>query len=132
MLEEFSQKEGGHMGRKGRRIRKLHDKHKYNKHHLLWPRHDWSTGYAYLLRNAFVRTVPIQVHNELHQKCLTSIPVPSERLLEIVWAEYLLDKTEIDNYDTRKAIAWLYDHVNNADFRKAMQTQFDFFATRLD
>lgn len=35
------------MGRKGRRIRKLHDKHKYNKHHLLWPRHDWSTGYAY-------------------------------------------------------------------------------------
>ena len=120
------------MGRKGRRIRKLNNKHKYNQHHLLWPRHDWNTGYAYLLRNAFVRTVPVPVHNELHHKYLASIPVPSERLLEIVWSEYLLDKAEIDNYDTRKAIAWLYDHVNNAEFRKAMQTQFDFFATRLD
>lgn len=119
------------MGRRGRRIRKLNEKHKSNNHHLLWPRHDWNTGYAYLVRHAFTREIPVSIHDELHQKYLTNIPRPSEAVMQVAWEEYQEHKQEIDEYDICRAIAWLYVHVNDARFRAAMQTQLDFFVMRL-
>lgn len=119
------------MGRRGRRIRKLNDKHKYNCHHLIWPKADWNTGYAYLVRHAFTRNVPVPIHDELHQKYLTHIPRPSEKIMKVAWEEYQSNKFEIDQYDICRACAWLYVHVNDVKFRKAMQTQLDFFTLKL-
>lgn len=119
------------MGRRGRRIRKLNDKHRYNCHHLLWPRHDWGTGYAYLVRHAFTRDVLVSIHDELHQKYLTNIPRPSEEVMKVAWEEYQEHKSEIDQYDIKRACAWLYVHVNDYKFRQAMQIQLDFFTLKL-
>lgn len=119
------------MGRRGRRIRKLNEKHKYNCHHLLWPRHDWGTGYAYLVRHAFTRDVPVPIHDELHQKYLTHIPRPSEELMKAAWELYQKRKDEIDNYGIARACAWLYVHIPDVAFRRAMQIQIDFFVLNL-
>jgi len=51
--------------------------------------------------------------------------------MRVAWEEYQEHKSEIDQYDICRACAWLYVHVNDAKFRKAMQTQLDFFVLRL-
>lgn len=119
------------MGRRGRKIRKLQRRHDVNKHHLLYPRKDWNSGYAYLVRHAFIREVPVDIHNELHHDIIREIPVPSDAIMKIAWVEYQNNKCEIDRYDICRALAWLYVHVNDAKFRSAIQKQIDFFTERL-
>lgn len=53
-------------------------------HHLLWPRHDWSSGAAYLLRNHkyFGMIIPRDtLHHDIHQHII-NIPVPPQELCE--------------------------------------------------
>ena len=119
------------MGRRGRRIRKLQRKHEVNHHHLLYPRRDWSSGYAYLVRHAFIREVPVGIHNELHRIIVKEIPVPPESIMKKAWEDYQLNKWEIDSYDICRALAWLYVHVEDANFRKEIQKQIDFFTETL-
>ena len=106
-------------------------KHQINQHHLCWPRTGWKDGYAYKIRHAFVRPVPVPIHDELHHDYLSDVPRPPEDVMKKAWAEYCANKAEIDQYDICRAIAWLYVHVEDAQFRKAMQIQLDFFHLKL-
>lgn len=100
-----------------------------DRHHLLFIRANYSKGYARLLCMAFVRYVPVVYHRELHQH-LKEVPVPDEKLLKNAWIKYQENQAEIDSYDVARAAAWLYANIPDDAFRKAMQYQVDFFATR--
>ena len=53
-----------------------------------------------------------------------------EAKMKKAWVEYCANKAVIDQYDICRAIAWLYVHVEDAEFRKAMQSQLDFFVAK--
>lgn len=97
-------------------------------HHLLFTRRNWEYGYARALRDAFTRRIPVRIHQELHAK-LDGVPVPDGELCRIAWEEYLRDKKKIDSYGVARAAAWLYVHIPDVAFRRAMQIQINFFAT---
>lgn len=49
-----------------------------DRHHILWPQHDWNKGYAKELRNHWYMTIPIPMntlHHMIHHE-ITHIPVP--------------------------------------------------------
>lgn len=49
-----------------------------DRHHILWPQHDWNRGYAKVLRNHWYMSIPIPM-NTLHRKIhheIVRIPVP--------------------------------------------------------
>ena len=119
------------MGRRGRRIRKMQRDHKVNAHHLCYQRRSWCYGYAYLIRHAFIREVPVAIHDDLHRHYLKDVPVPPEHLLEQAWLEYQAHRAEIDGYGISRACAWLYVHIPDHAFRRAMQVQLDFFTLSL-
>lgn len=102
-----------------------------NKHHCLFQGRHWNTSYAKRLRMAFVREVPVYIHNELHNEWLHDVPVPDGALLKEAWEAYMEDRAVIDTFDVCRACAWLYCHIPDVKFRNAMQVQIDFFATRL-
>lgn len=58
------------------------------------------------------------------------MPVPDNALLKAAWEKYQANQTEIDSYDAARAAAWLYVNIPDEAFRKAMQFQVDFFATK--
>jgi len=120
-----------YMGRRGRRIRKLQRQHEVNHHHLLYPRRNWNYGYAYLVRHAFIREIPVNIHNELHRYVVKEVPVPPESIMRVAWEKYQVNKFEIDRYDICRALAWLYVNVNDVTFRKEIQKQIDFFTESL-
>lgn len=113
------------------RGRPRHPHNKTDRHHILYQRRFWDKGYARVLRNAFVREVPVSVHRELHTHVLKDVPVPNGCLCKVAWEEYSRNKSKIDGYDVTRACAWLYVHIPDVEFRRAMQTQIDFFATRI-
>ena len=100
-----------------------------DRHHLLFVKATYSKGYAKLMCMAFVRYVPVVYHRELHAH-LKTVPVPDEKLLKAAWFKYQENKIEIDSYDIARAAAWLYVNIPDEQFRKAMQYQVDFFATK--
>lgn len=100
-----------------------------DRHHICFQKKDWGAGYAKAICMAFVRYVPVVYHRELHQK-LKTVPVPPGNMLKEAWELYLADKDNIDGYDVTRAAAWLYVHIPDVEFRKAMQFQIDFFTTR--
>ena len=102
-----------------------------DRHHICFTKAKWSKGYAKAICNAFVRYVPVVYHRELHAR-LKSVPVPDEKLLRHAWLEYQKNQIEIDSYDVARAAAWLYVHIPDGEFRRAMQFQVDFFATRFN
>lgn len=102
-----------------------------DRHHLCWIHAKWTGEYAKLICNAFVRLVPIVYHRELHQ-LIKEVPVPDEKLLKEAWLKYKEEQEKVDSYDAARAAAWLYVNIPDSEFRKAMQFQVDFFATRLD
>ena len=101
-----------------------------NKHHCLFQGRHWNTSYAKQLRTAFVREVPVSIHNELHNEWLHDVPVPDGALLKEAWEAYMEDKVIIDSFDVCRACAWLYVHIPDIEFRKAMQSQLDFFVAK--
>lgn len=100
-------------------------------HHICWIHAKWDNGYAKLICNAFVRSIPVVYHRELHQ-LIKEVPVPDEKLLKEAWLKYKEEQEKVDSYDVARAAAWLYVNIPDPEFRKAMQFQVDFFATRLD
>lgn len=120
------------MSKKKKRQRRRNNPPTYAKdrHHICFQGRHWKTGYAKLLREAFVRPIPIVYHRELHN-ILHDVPLPDGALLKEAWAKYQREKEEIDNYGICRAIAWLYVNVPDTDFRKAMQFQLDFFTEKL-
>lgn len=100
-----------------------------DRHHICFQKRYWNRGYARAICMAFVRHVPVVYHRELHAH-LKTVPVPDNGLLKTAWHKYQADKIEIDSYDVARAAAWLYVNIPDEAFRKAMQFQIDFFATR--
>lgn len=72
--------------------------------------------------------MPVVHHRKLHY-LLETVPVPDGELLHEAWIEYQKNADEIDTYGVARAAAWLYVHIPDPEFRKAMQFQIDFFAT---
>lgn len=102
-----------------------------DRHHICYQERYWNRGYARAIRKAFTRPIPVIYHRELHS-LLNTVPVPDGTLLRKAWAEYQKNADEIDRYDVARAAAWLYVHIPDPEFRKAMQFQVDFFATRFN
>lgn len=102
-----------------------------DRHHICWTRASWNCSYAKAIRNAFVRPVPVVWHRELHSR-LSTVPVPNGSLLKQAWLEYQKNAEIIDSMGVCQAIAWLYVHIPDVEFRKAMQYQLDFFASKYE
>lgn len=102
-----------------------------NRHHICYQGRYWRCGYAKAIRNAFIRPVPIVWHRELHSR-LNTVPVPNSSLLRQAWLEYKKNAEIIDSMGVCQAIAWLYVHIPDVEFRKAMQYQLDFFASKYE
>lgn len=102
-----------------------------DRHHILYQARYWNNGYAKALRNAFTRPVPVLWHRELHQ-LLTNVPTPNSSLIRQAWVEYQAEKDVIDSMGLCQAIAWLYVHIPDVEFRRAMQFQLDYFATKYE
>lgn len=117
------------MSKKKKRCRRNPSVHTKDRHHLCFQGRYWDCGYAKAIRNAFIRPVPIVWHRELHSK-LNTVPVPNNALLKEAWAKYQANRDEIDSYGVVRAAAWLYVNIPDEEFRKAMQFQVDFFATK--
>lgn len=100
-----------------------------DRHHICFQKRNWSRGYAKAICMAFVRYVPVVYHRELHAR-LRTVPVPDNALLKAAWDKYQANRIEIDSYDVARAAAWLYVNIPDEQFRKAMQFQVDFFATK--
>ena len=60
------------------------------------------------------------------------VPIPPGDLLRQAWIEYQREQDIIDSMGVCQAIAWLYVHIPDVEFRKAMQFQLDFFATKFE
>lgn len=120
------------MSKKKKRQRKRNNPPLYAKdrHHICFQGRHWAHGYAKLLRDSFVRPVPIVFHRELHN-ILHDVPLPDGAQLKEAWVRYQRDKDEIDGYGVCRAIAWLYVNIPDTDFRKAMQFQLNFFTEKL-
>jgi hypothetical protein len=119
------------MSKKKRRRRRTPPLTAKDRHHILYQARYWNNGYAKALRNAFVRPVPVLWHRELHQ-LLTNVPMPDGSLIRQAWVEYQAEKDVIDSMGVCQAIAWLYVHIPDVEFRRAMQFQIDFFATKYE
>lgn len=102
-----------------------------DRHHICFVKARWNKGYAKAICQAFVRYVPVVYHRELHAH-LKTVPVPNDGLLKEAWIKYQANQAEIDSYDVARAAAWLYVNIPDEGFRKAMQFQIDFFATRFN
>lgn len=100
-----------------------------DRHHICFTKSTWNRGYARLICHAFVRPVPVIFHRELHY-LLHDVHVPDENLLKEAWCKYIANRDEIDKYGVMQATAWLYVNIPDVEFRKGMQFQIDFFATR--
>lgn len=117
--------------KKKRRCRRTPSPAATDRHHICYQGRYWSSGYAKAIRNAFIRPVPIVWHRELHPK-LSTVPVPDNSLLKQAWLEYQKDAETIDSMGVCQAIAWLYVHIPDVEFREAMQYQLDFFASKYE
>jgi hypothetical protein len=111
------------MGRKGRRLRKAQRSKHTNRHHLIWQRVHYGDGYGFLLRQAFVYELDVDIHNYLHQHILHDIPKPPEWQLKMAWEAYRADKWLIDQYDIVQACEWLAKACSDPAWRACMNRQ---------
>lgn len=117
--------------KKRRRCRKTPPLTAKDRHHICYQGRYWGSGYAKAIRNAFVRPVPVVWHRELHSR-LSTVPVPDGDMLKKAWLEYQKEADIIDSLGVCQAIAWLYVHIPDIEFRRAMQFQLDFFASKFE
>ena len=114
------------MGRKGRRLRKKQRAKHTNVHHLIFQRTHYSTGYGFLLRNAFKYELDVDIHNALHHDVLHDIPKPPESELKRAWEVYQANKWLIDQYDIKRACEWLMWACEDGVWRACMKRQLIF------
>lgn len=74
--------------------------------------------------------LPVPIHDTLHHDALDRVPRPPEYLLKDAWTEYLAHP-EVKSYPLVRKLAWLYVHIPDREFRKAMQMQIDFLTLNL-
>ena len=83
------------------------------------------------LRAAFVYTIDIGIHNELHNHVLHDVPKPPPEALKPLYLAFLAQKQEINQLDIIQAIEWLVAHCDDAAFCACMNRQRDFLAKKL-
>lgn len=119
------------MGKRGRRIRKQQRAKHANKHHLIFQRKHYGDGYGWLLRQAFVYELDVDIHNQLHKNVLHDVPRPSEAQLKSAWEAYQANKWLIDQYDIIQACEWLYNACDDPAWRACMHRQLIYLKTNL-
>ena len=119
------------MGRRGRRLRKKQRAKHTNRHHLVWQRVHYSGGYGFLLRQAFVYEIDVDIHNCLHRHILHDIPKPPEWQLKRAWEAYQANKWLIDQYDIVQACEWLADACSDPAWRACMNRQLIYLKNAL-
>lgn len=102
-----------------------------NRHHLIYQGRHWHTGYAKLLRDHFVRTLNVGLHNELHNAVLHDVPRPSDAEIKELWFKYLADQERIDAMDIKEACKWLFLECEDPAWQACMARQYYFFSERL-
>lgn len=119
------------VGKRGRRIRKKQRAKHTNRHHLIYQRAHFATGYGFLLRQAFVFEMDVEIHNELHKHILHDIPKPPESQLKAAWEAYQANKYIIDRYGIIQAAEWLLWACDDPAWRACMKRQLDFLKFNL-
>lgn len=119
------------MGRKGRRLRKKQRAKHTNRHHLIFQKSSFSDGYGFLLRNAFIYELDIDIHNELHKIVIHDIPRPPEEQLKRAWEEYRLNRWTIAQFDILQACEWLLYACDDHAWRACMARQLAYLQEKL-
>lgn len=92
-----------------------------DRHHLLYYRRDWETGYKGMLRRAFVYRIPKEAHKQLHTLA-PGIPPLNEVEAKELWARYkALEGSRMGLYE---AFEWLADNTTNDEFKSAITTEY--------
>lgn len=94
---------------------------KENRHHLCFPRRTWNRGKARIVRDACVRMLDVDIHNELHA---TVPPVPVPR--DIADVARLVQSYDISKLDAANVAHFLYMISGDRAFQDAMYAQYVF------
>lgn len=113
------------MGRKDRRNRKTAKGH--NRHHLIFPRANYSKGCAKMLRDSFVYEMDEEIHRELH-KALEGVPKPSDAVIHKIWLKYQADAKTIALMTPRQACEWLMSACDDYGWQRAMWIQIQYLS----
>ena len=97
-----------------------------NRHHLLFQGRYWSKGYAKALREAFVFSIRIDLHNQLHNEVIHDVPRPSDQEIKRLLYLYHDQIDYTANMTIEQACAWLIVNTEDADFKRAIMIQYDF------
>lgn len=119
------------MAKKKRKKRKICRKNQQfrgnNRHHLLFQGRYWSKGYAKALREAFVFSIRIDLHNQLHNEVIHDVPRPSGDEIYRLWRIYDEQREYVDNLGIIHACEWLIANTRDEQFKSAIITQYKFF-----
>lgn len=99
----------------------------FDRHHILFYRKEWSKTHALKLRRCFVYELPIAVHQELHA-VVGAVPVLDELDARELWIQFQRLDRELSLFE---ALEWLILYSPSAEFREAIQEQFDFLQDHL-
>lgn len=99
----------------------------YDRHHILFYRKEWDSGYKAKLRKSFVYEIPVAVHQELHQ-VVDAVPALSEAEAKELWIRFQ-DEGEMSLFE---ALAWLMRYSPGAGFSIAIMAQYGFLQNKID
>lgn len=98
----------------------------YDKHHILFYRKEWDSGYKLKLRRCFVYEIPISIHQELHQ-VVRAVPALEEDQAKELWIRFQ-NESELSLFE---ALEWLMRYSPSAEFSIAIMAQFGFLWNKL-
>lgn len=100
----------------------------YDRHHILFYRKEWDSGYQAKLRKCFVYEIPIDIHQELHQ-IVDAVPALSEDEAKELWVRFQSESEELSLFE---AFAWLMRYSPSAEFSIAIMAQYGFLRNKLE
>lgn len=98
----------------------------YDRHHILFCRKEWDSGYKLKLRRCFVYEIPVAVHQELHQT-VHAVPALEEDQAKELWIRFQ-SESELSLFE---ALEWLMRYSPSAEFSIAIMAQFGFLRNHL-
>lgn len=99
----------------------------YDRHHILFYRKEWSSGYCAKLRRCFVYEIPVEVHQELH-RVVDAVPALSESEAKELWIQFQSESGEMPLFE---ALRWLMMNSPSAGFSIAIMAQTGFLQNKL-
>lgn len=98
----------------------------YDRHHILFYRKEWDSGYRAKLRRCFVYEIPVEVHQELH-RVVSAVPALSEPDAKELWILFQRE-SEMSLFE---ALRWLMLNSPDAGFSIAIMAQFGFLQNKI-